>query len=583
MSPPVKDSPSKKRKLTKETPTQQIEKEVPTKKSKKDASTHKAQEKIPIPKAKENIPAQEAEMAPIPAQVELDRIAELELEIPAAKRNINGFVELITILDKATGVNKMQALVTTASLLGDFILDGKLFAVTTAGMEVQTRVWLRERYKDYLDILCHLLRYGETRQAKITSLHTLMYFIKLEGWTNQYGRTPKFPETTFNKIVKALRANPKLHASHANMGDIFFDEYVNLFDDYRYYTMSALKGLLKVEEGKTVHETTRAWVCSAMLKIDNWATTEEELGCYCTDMLYNKFSVCTHLKYHNKISQEAWMALIQSGLTLDERKRILQAIPTKIAPKIPNPEFLLDFLHDSLELGESAQILALSGLWYLIDKKNYDLPNFWKTVYSALTSNMLHSNKRSEFLRVLNTFLSSSHLSAALVASFIKRMARLALFAPPAAITAIVPWIYNLLKRHPACTLMVHREIVDPKKLEEIEAMGLKDPFIARKKNPEKTCAIDSCLWEIATLQQHYHPSVATLAKIIASQFTKQQYQLENFLDDSYQNMLEVELSKKMTRPPAVEQNIPKYVKGFEPADHVFEGDEEMWSQFRWA
>ena len=53
--------------------------------------------------------------------------------------------------------------------------------------------------------------------------------------------------------------------------------------------------------------------------------------------------------------------------------------------------------------------------------------------------------------------MSSSHLPANLVASFIKRLSRLALSASPAAIVTVVPFVYNLLKRHPSCMVLVHR------------------------------------------------------------------------------------------------------------------------------
>jgi hypothetical protein len=49
-----------------------------------------------------------------------------------------------------------------------------------------------------------------------------------------------------------------------------------------------------------------------------------------------------------------------------------------------------------------------------------------------------------------------------------------------------------------------------------------------------ETHAIKSSLWEIAMLQDHFHPNLATLAKIISEQFTKQAYNLEDFLDHSY-------------------------------------------------
>lgn len=49
------------------------------------------------------------------------------------------------------------------------------------------------------------------------------------------------------------------------------------------------------------------------------------------------------------------------------------------------------------------------------------------------------------------------HLPAYLVAAFIKRLARLALTAPPEALLMIIPFICNLFRRHPACRVLVHR------------------------------------------------------------------------------------------------------------------------------
>ena len=91
-----------------------------------------------------------------------------------------------------------------------------------------------------------------------------------------------------------------------------------------------------------------------------------------------------------------------------------------------------------------------------------------------------------------------------------------------------------MFKRHPACTFMMHREPRSKNEQEAWEQAGVEDPFDMSEKDPMETGAIDSCVWELETLQSHYHPNVATLAKIISEQFTKQQYNLEDFLDYSY-------------------------------------------------
>lgn len=240
------------------------------------------------------------------------------------------------------------------------------------------------------------------------------------------------------------------------------------------------------------------------------------------------------LSQHKKQAQEAWLALMRLGLTKDQRKKALEVMTVSISPWFSKPELLMDFLTDSYNAGGSTSLLALSGVFYLIQERNLDYPLFYPKLYSLLDSDILHSRHRSRFFRLLDTFLASSHLPAVLVASFIKKLARLTLNAPPSAIVAIVPWMYNLLKKHPLCTFMLHRVPRTKEEKDLIESEGVGDPFLPDEQDPMETHAIDSCLWEIVQLQSHYHPNIATIAKIISEQFTKQVYNLEDFLDHSY-------------------------------------------------
>lgn len=236
------------------------------------------------------------------------------------------------------------------------------------------------------------------------------------------------------------------------------------------------------------------------------------------------------LSAHKKQAQDAWLAVLRQYLTKQQRKTILGVMSHRIAPWFLKVELLMDFLTDSFDEGGSTSLMALSGLFYLIQQKNLDYPQFYQKLYSMLDYNLTHSKQRSRFFRLLETFLSSTHLPAALVASFIKRLSRLALNAPPAAIVAIVPLIYNLLRSHPMCTFMIHRAADSP--LE-----GDQDSFRMEETDPIETHAIESSLWEIHNLQDHYHPNVATIAKVIAQPFTKQGYNIEDFLDHSYESV----------------------------------------------
>lgn len=71
--------------------------------------------------------------------------------------------------------------------------------------------------------------------------------------------------------------------------------------------------------------------------------------------------------------------------------------------------------------------------------------------------------------------------------------------------------------------------------------------------DPSKTRALDSSLWELATLVDHYYPSVSTLARIFSEQFTKPGYNLEDFLDHSYSSIIDTEMNRKIKKPPIIE------------------------------
>lgn len=262
------------------------------------------------------------------------------------------------------------------------------------------------------------------------------------------------------------------------------------------------------------------------------------------------------LLIHRQKAQKAWSKLMSQELSKSQRKAILESMTSYIAPWFSKVELLMDFLTDSFNVGGSTSLLALSGLYYLIVHKNLDYPSFYTKLYSLLDADILHSRHRSRFFRLLDTFLASTHLPAVLVASFIKRLSRLCLYGPPAATVAVVPWIYNLLKTHPTCTWMLHRN----SGYEPLEEQLWGDPFKVEELDPMKTDALGSSLWEMHTLQTHYHPNAAAVAKVLSEQFTKQAYNIEDFLDHSYSTMIDMEMKKSVKKAPAVEYEIPKKI-----------------------
>lgn len=76
--------------------------------------------------------------------------------------------------------------------------------------------------------------------------------------------------------------------------------------------------------------------------------------------------------------------------------------------------------------------------------------------FLSFQPDILHVKYRARFFYMSDLFLSSSHLPSYLVAAFVKRLARMALTAPPNALLVVFPFISNLLIRHKGLTKMIH-------------------------------------------------------------------------------------------------------------------------------
>lgn len=397
-------------------------------------------------------------------------------------------------------------------------------------------VWLRDRYKDCTKDLCGLLGHQDPA-VQTTALALLMRLVKEDAsHLKPAGDDFYFPHGLFGKVVRALVYVERLDES---VKSEFVTKYLNEFDDIRYSFYTAVSSLASeaASSPSTLPHFTGA-ALSFMVALDKPPTAETDLldsNYAIGDPSSSKRSKAAILQKpaHRKLLQETWLSLLRLPLSTPNTKSLLLTMSSRIAPSFLRPTLLMDFLVDAYAAGGTTALLALNGLFYLISTKNLDYPHFYPALYALLTRDVLHVRYRSRFFRLLETFLGSTHLPAALIASFIKRLARLSLSAPPSAVVVIVPFVYNLLKKHPSCTFMVHREGTGEDR-ERWRKVGLRDCFDACETDPMKTEALDSCLWELEMGMTHWQPNVATIARIIGEQFTKERYGVEDFLDHSY-------------------------------------------------
>ncbi|KAF3481996.1 nucleolar complex protein 4 [Arthroderma uncinatum] len=503
---------------------------------------------------------------------EAEHIQELEDQIAESRKYYNNIVTLLAKLDDADS-DKANRKAVAISLCRVFcrLLAGGHMNMPKDAMEQDLILvaWLKERYQEYQQALLTVLNNGGSSQ-QLATLSLAMQLIKEHTAYLPASEYPVWNGGFFDDVLAAV-----IKPGNDKVGAHFTENFFQKYHDITVYTVLRLANYLSkqrnaetldniIELLSNLGEPTELQERFENTYTDTSKTSQKNKGPFTSE---NAFKIRV---------QTTWLAVLRNEMTKSQRKHLLRIMSHVVVPWFAKPELLMDFLTDCYDEGGSISLLSLSGLFYLIQEKNLDYPQFYTKLYSLLDRDMLHSKHRSRFFRLLDTFLASSHLPATMVASFIKRLSRLALNAPPSAIVVIVPWMYNMLKSHPTCTFMIHRDLKkhNTSLYEEIEEQGMDDPFDALEPNPTLTNAIDSSLWEIETLQSHYHPNTAALAKIISEQFTKQQYNVEDFLDLSYQALLSTELGKEekaLKKIPVVEFQIPKRIF----TDRGLEGREE--------
>ncbi|KAI9880321.1 MAG: hypothetical protein M1830_004200 [Pleopsidium flavum] len=477
----------------------------------------------------------------------------LENQVLDSRRHYNNIATLIAIVKEPNPRQERDivAAVALCRIFSRLVAAGNLSKTKNgAASEVVIVDWLKERQKEYTEALLGLLEHANPARRS-TALTLILRSLKDEAVYMNPGEESIWRTGSFPKLIGTLlgaKVGQEIRVE-------FVEKYVEEYDDIRYYTFTNVGSVAAGAVSGMVDNA-----LSILSMIENVPKSKDELKDFYLEPPKKSKHPLHSLTNHKKQAQEAWLTILRSGLSNVQRKVVLGLISHRIAPWFVKIELLMDFLTDSYNQGGSTSLLALSGLFYLIREKNLDYPSFYSKLYSLLNSGVLHSKHRSRFFRLLETFLASTHLPAALVASFIKRLSRLTLHAPPAGIVVVIPWVYNLLKEHPACTFMIHRERQGEEANKLLRDRGMDDPFNMEEADPMQTNAIESSLWEIEMLQSHYHPNVATLAKIISEQFTKQAYNLEDFLDHSYGSMLDAELSKDIKKAPVIEYEIPKRI-----------------------
>lgn len=389
--------------------------------------------------------------------------------------------------------------------------------------------WLKDRYSDCCDALCTLICHENTSVQDL-SLCVLMKLLKLESETavgSQQNRV--FPVHVFKKIISSLVQ------CDSESTDLIakFQEYME-YDDLRYFAMKSILELLKSHS-----DDTNSAVCLNIFALLVNLNCPESTDADTLTNFYTGTSADTKLsssQQHRKLFQTVWLEFLKKKLPTGLYHKVLAALDDKVMPYMTNPLQLSDFLISSYNTGGATSLLALNGLFRLIHGYNLDYPDFYQKLYALLEPTIFHVKYRARFFYLLDLFLTSTHLPAYLVAAFIKRLCRLCLTAPVDGLCIVIPLVFNLVLRHKACSVMLHRPGCSD--LQD-------DPYDPDEADPMKCQAIESSLWELKSLMQHYHHSVAVEAKKLEQPLPKLESDLAAQLDNNVDDLMAVELKKK--------------------------------------
>lgn len=424
--------------------------------------------------------------------------------------------------------------------------------------------WLTNKYDRYKGIINDFIatELSFKSSLQLDMMEVMLKLLKLESeFVKSNKQDLYFPQQTYHAFIKSLLSS--------NVGEITSDgtsdnfillEFLETFKQYYDLQVYFYQNLLDLfDDFKSNQQFDHPKIFS------NYFTIIRESPLFVEDvselkkfktLMKSQLPASAYKKSQFKSQyQKALLSGLSMKVTSYQYKSLLLVLNKRILPYLAQPACLMDFLTDCYSQNDDLiiQILSLNSLYELMKQYNLEYPDFYPKLYSLLTPGLLHNRYRSRFFRLCDLFLSSTHISSQLVASFIKKLCRLSLLAPAPGAVIIIPFIYNLMKRHPSCMIMIQ----NPNPPEDY-----KDPFEVEELNPLKTNAINSSLWELEPLMNHYHPNVSTLAQIFKNPFTKPHYNLEDFLDWSYKSLLDLEQNRKYKSMAALEYETFEHLLG---------------------
>jgi len=523
-----------------------------------------------------------------------EEVEKLEAEFrEAGTEASNNLLRLIKAFEASFESGGKDALVLMHALRRCFSIaleTGDLEDAPSDAEEVVQKVtaWLKKVYARFVAALQDIVTDGSETVMQVAALRTLMHLIQLRG-----GRKPRFDAELFGRMVETILTQKTRLDESSQIIRVLKEEYVDAYVDVRIHLLKAIRNCCT--EASEEGSRSSAFVDNAFLVLYTVPCDLDESLLADESRLWVPTSKLKSVRAFKKAFEGAWISFLQLGdFGTRQFRQVMVCLPNHVLPGLQNPLLLSDFLTEAYNERGVLAMMALSSLFVLISEHQLDYPNFYEKLYALLDEETFNAKYKSRFFDLLGRVLSSAHLASYLVAAFAKRIARLALKAPPGSAMFAVVIISNLLKNHPTCLSLVHQpsaaelamdrgdfkeigEDINAEKRAKLDAIKesslliasgndkkrrrsevlFEDPFIFEEDDPAKCRATKSCLWEIQTLSKHYSPKVSSLVSTVFEKELKQIVEtkrihpaipLDSFSSINYRLLFEQEIRKSKKR-----------------------------------
>ncbi|KAI5748333.1 hypothetical protein M8J77_024460 [Diaphorina citri] len=473
-------------------------------------------------------------------------------EFLSNRKYSNNLIEILACLDDVNKV-KPNTLLGIQRLFVELLKKHAMSSQTSKDQDKKTKaaeekykVWLRDCYKSLFPKLFDILFNGES-EVQIQTFSTLMHLVQGEA---KYPITlsKPFPEDKLQMLIKNILSSPFYPVFVER-----FKEYLS-FKDVIFYSFKSMSTLLS--ENFVENEEILMNVLNFIKEIPIPNNKEKLFPAEAKseEFLCGNESLALNIKDFCTFSSKIWEVLSKwKGHTSESTKLLLMVLIDKLMYYHSNPIVITDFLMNALSFKGPIAVLALQGMVNLVRQYNLEYPNIYDKLYALLEPNIFYTKYKARLFYLTDLLMMSTHLPEGLVASFVKRLSRLCLTAPPQDIAIMIYLIGNLVLRHKGLTILFQNS--DATMLED-------DPFDAKQEDPYHTNALKSSLWEIKMLQNHPLYTVNVPARFINNPLPNVEWDLGNYLEVTYDEIFNKEFKKKQKN---ISTNFEKPSDMFQP------------------